>query len=31
MAEPRGIVGTFKWYVASMMGDNHYERYLPRV
>lgn len=28
MPEPRGIVGMLKWYVASMMGDNHYERYL---
>ena len=28
MPELRKIVGTLKWYVASMMGDNHYERYL---
>lgn len=28
MPESRGVVGALKWYVGSMMGDNHYERYL---
>lgn len=26
--ERRGVVAAVKWYIASMMGDNHYERYL---
>ncbi len=28
MGRLAGIIGQIRWYVSSLMGDNHYQRYL---